>query len=235
MKNKTIAISDCDHLYMAEEQAVCDRYGLDYVLFQCKTEDDLIERLPGYAEIHLRKFLRQKPALTQKTQRLFAKRLNIDFRPAGKGLERAHRVNTANETPHPFQHLPAIKFRRPAALPGEHGKTQVAMAVQRFPVEYERRDHRQLPPGKFRCKRMLLKDRCIRPASGTIKLNHPRRTVVHENLIDAVLITVECQQTTIGRKANALQRIEQRIGRERRKWCCIDLYLFHLETPVRLR
>ncbi|MEA4939821.1 MAG: C-terminal binding protein [Christensenella sp.] len=51
MNNKTIAISDCDHLYMAEEQAVCDRYGLDYVLFQCKTEDDLIERLPGYAAV----------------------------------------------------------------------------------------------------------------------------------------------------------------------------------------
>ena len=51
MKNKTIAISDCDHLYMAEEQAICDRYGLDYVLFQCKTENDLIEHLPGYSAV----------------------------------------------------------------------------------------------------------------------------------------------------------------------------------------
>ena len=168
-----------------------------------------VKRLPGDAEIHFCQFRWQKAALAQKIERLFAKSLNIDFRTAGKGVKCAHRVNTTNEAPHPLQHLPAIEFRRPAALPGEHGKAQVAMAVQRFPAEHERCDHRQLPPGKFGGKCMFLKDRCIRPTSGTIKLNHPRRAVVHEYLIDAVLITVERQQTAIARKANALQRIEQ--------------------------
>ena len=48
LKTKTIAISDCDHLNMNEEEAVCARFGLRLNLFQCRTEDDLIRTLPGY-------------------------------------------------------------------------------------------------------------------------------------------------------------------------------------------
>ena len=51
MKTKTIAVTDCDHLNMNEELAVCERYGLNLQLFQCKTEDDLILRLPGYPAV----------------------------------------------------------------------------------------------------------------------------------------------------------------------------------------
>jgi len=49
--NKIIAISDCDHLNMKEERQICDRYGLEFVLFQCKSEDDLIQSLPGYSAV----------------------------------------------------------------------------------------------------------------------------------------------------------------------------------------
>ena len=51
LNTKTIAISDCDHLNMAEEEAVCQKYGLDYIQFSCRTEDDLIEKLPGYQAV----------------------------------------------------------------------------------------------------------------------------------------------------------------------------------------
>jgi hypothetical protein len=51
LEKKVIAISDCDHLLMIEEQRVCARYGLEYVLFQCKTEDDLIRDLQGYEAV----------------------------------------------------------------------------------------------------------------------------------------------------------------------------------------
>ncbi|MEA4869137.1 MAG: C-terminal binding protein [Christensenella sp.] len=51
MTKKMIAISDCDHLYMTEEQTVCDQYGVGYTLFQCKTEDDLIAQLQGYEAV----------------------------------------------------------------------------------------------------------------------------------------------------------------------------------------
>jgi D-3-phosphoglycerate dehydrogenase len=48
---KVIAISDCDHLYMAEEQQVCERYEVEYILFHCHTEDDLIQNLQGYEAV----------------------------------------------------------------------------------------------------------------------------------------------------------------------------------------
>lgn len=51
MKGKTIAVSDCDHQNMLEEQRVCSKYGLDYLLLQCRTEEDLIRELPGYAAV----------------------------------------------------------------------------------------------------------------------------------------------------------------------------------------
>lgn len=51
MYNRTIAVSDCDHQHMREESAVCEKYGLDYVQFNCRNEDDLIRDLPGYAAV----------------------------------------------------------------------------------------------------------------------------------------------------------------------------------------
>lgn len=51
MKRNVIAVSDCDHLHMYEEQAVCEKYGLTMVQFQCQTEEDLIRDLPGYPAV----------------------------------------------------------------------------------------------------------------------------------------------------------------------------------------
>ncbi len=47
LREKTIAVTDCDHKNMNEEEAVCARHGLKLELFQCKTEEDLIAVLPG--------------------------------------------------------------------------------------------------------------------------------------------------------------------------------------------
>ncbi len=51
MSKKIIAVSDCDHLNMNEEEKVCRDNGLALKLFQCRTEDDLIRDLPGYAAV----------------------------------------------------------------------------------------------------------------------------------------------------------------------------------------
>lgn len=50
-KTKTIAISDCDHNSMQEEDAVCRKYGLEMVQYHCHTEDDLIQNLQGYRAV----------------------------------------------------------------------------------------------------------------------------------------------------------------------------------------
>ena len=46
--NKVIAISDCDHQNINEEQDVCQKYNIRLDLFQCKTESDVIRQLRGY-------------------------------------------------------------------------------------------------------------------------------------------------------------------------------------------
>jgi len=51
MDNRTIAVSDCDHLNMNEEEKVCQNNGLNLKLFQCRTEDDLIRELNGYTAV----------------------------------------------------------------------------------------------------------------------------------------------------------------------------------------
>lgn len=51
MNNRIIAVSDCDHLNMNEEENVCRENGLALKLFQCRTEDDLIRELAGYTAV----------------------------------------------------------------------------------------------------------------------------------------------------------------------------------------
>lgn len=51
MNNRIIAVSDCDHLNMNEEEKVCRDNGLELKLFQCRTEDDLIRELAGYTAV----------------------------------------------------------------------------------------------------------------------------------------------------------------------------------------
>lgn len=50
-KEKVVAVTDCDHKNMNEEEAVCARHGLSLRLFRCKTEEDLIHALPGYPAV----------------------------------------------------------------------------------------------------------------------------------------------------------------------------------------
>lgn len=43
-----VAITDCDHISMDEEKEVFSNAGVDMVLYQCKTEDDLISAIQEY-------------------------------------------------------------------------------------------------------------------------------------------------------------------------------------------
>jgi D-3-phosphoglycerate dehydrogenase len=51
IKDKTVAVTDCDHKDMKEEEAVFARCGLNLDLFQCKTEQELMDTLPGYPAV----------------------------------------------------------------------------------------------------------------------------------------------------------------------------------------
>lgn len=46
-----VGITDCDHVGMAEEQAVFSANGIEMVLHQCRTEDELIDQMQEFAVI----------------------------------------------------------------------------------------------------------------------------------------------------------------------------------------
>ena len=49
--SKKIAISDCDHINFAEEQAVCNEHGVELCVFQCKSADEIVEKLFDFEAI----------------------------------------------------------------------------------------------------------------------------------------------------------------------------------------
>ncbi len=71
---------------------------------------------------------------------------------------------------------------------------------------------------QFRCECMLFQNRVVRPATRAVELRRHRRPLFHADLIDAILETVQREQPAVAMQADALQRIKQQIGRERRVW-----------------
>lgn len=116
MGKKVIAISDCDHLYMAEEQQVCNQYGVDYVLFHCQTEDDLIHSLQGYEAVvnqyapFTERVFAALPALKM-VVRYGVGVNNIDLEAASR-----HRVTVCNVPDYGVQEVAAHAFALMMAL-----------------------------------------------------------------------------------------------------------------------
>lgn len=48
-----VATSDCDHVSIAEEEAVCRANGVNLARLQCAAEDDLIRELRGGGIVRL--------------------------------------------------------------------------------------------------------------------------------------------------------------------------------------
>ena len=126
-------------------------------------------------------------------------------------------MDAPDETAHPFQRVALIQLGRASAVLGEDAEAESAVAVQRVLVEHERRHHRDFTLRQLTHKHVLFQNRRIRPARGPIKLRHQRRAVFQPHLIDAILITVECQQTAIGAQPEAVYRVEYHIWRQASK------------------
>ena len=91
--------------------------------------------------------------------------------------------------------------------------------MQRPSIKNLRRNNRQFRCCQFLAEGMLFQNGGIRPALCPVELDDLRRTFFHEHLIDPVLITVQCQQTSIRPQADPLQRVEQGIRRQCGKRC----------------
>ena len=55
-----IVISDNDHVNLAQEEAVFQKAGMDFTLYQCHTEEEAIQQLKG-AEIILNQYTPPDP------------------------------------------------------------------------------------------------------------------------------------------------------------------------------
>ena len=70
--------------------------------------------------------------------------------------------------------------------------------------QFERLDNRNLLLRKFRRKTVFLENGIITPATGTIKLRDDRFIVFDSDLINAVLIAVEREESTVAPKTEAV-------------------------------
>jgi hypothetical protein len=87
------------------------------------------------------------------------------------------------------------------------------MNVQGLAVAQQRRHHRNLLRRQFGGKRVLLANRRIAPAAGTIELGDHRLAVLDPDLIDPILVAVERQHPPVAAIPDRLDRVQDGLGR----------------------
>lgn len=85
-------------------------------------------------------------------------------------------MNSADETPKPFERVAAIEIGRASAAPLEDGKAKAVEFVQRRAFEHACQDRGNFARGEARDEHMLLENRRMRPVLRPIELPYDRRT-----------------------------------------------------------
>ena len=176
---------------------------------------DRVERLrcdaaPRGQQIRGNEIVREQPVA-----RGPAERFRVDGRPLREGGSRADRVNATQETAHPFERRAVLQLGRPAAAFGIDGEAESGERVQRPFVARERSHDRQLARRELGDERVLLVDLRVAPAAGPVELRNERWSVVAKDLVDAVFVAAERQQASITPIADAIERVEDDVGRKR--------------------
>ena len=134
---------------------------------------------------------------------------------------RAHRVDAAQETPHPLECCTVFQLRRTAAAFGINGKAKSRERVQRRTVGGERGDDRNLARRELGDEDVLFANLLVGPASGPIEFGDDGGRFIAPDLIDAILIAGERQEPSVTSISDALERIEDDVGRKlgiRMRW-----------------
>src|SRR5690606_23934133 len=87
--------------------------------------------------------------------------------------------------------------------------------VQRLPVDHERRDDRYVALAKLQREAMLLEDRVVGPAARTIEFRDDE-PIVDADLVDAVLVAREREQSAVALEAQAPDGLEDELGAQPR-------------------
>ncbi len=84
--------------------------------------------------------------------------------------------------------------------------------MQGLTPQIERSDHGNVRIRQFRAECVFLEDRRVAPASRPVELRDDRRGVLDADLVDAVLVTVQCLEPAIALEAETLHRRENVVG-----------------------
>jgi hypothetical protein len=98
-----------------------------------------------------------------------------------------------------------------AALPVEQGKSKAFVPEQRFPVDAHGCDQRNLRVRQFLRKIVLFLNLRIAPAARTVELGDNGVRILDADLVDAVLVAVQRQQTPIGQQAGGVDGLQHGI------------------------
>ena len=134
--------------------------------------------------------------------------VNIDARPMIEAAGFAFEMNASDQPAELLLQLEVIEIGRATAVTAINREAVVPAAVQGRALMFECRHDRDFLRLQRRGKRMLFENRGVGPASRAIELRNDRWTVFDANLVDAIFVTVERQETAVAAKSQRGQRGE---------------------------
>src|SRR5206468_1636058 len=173
-----------------------------------------VERLIDDAMPHVTKIRWQKIMPEQIVARSDAEIVDDERRPRLERLHRADAVDSRNVASDTHERFAAIEVRRASAAALVYRKAEAREFVERRGGELHRGHRRNFPLDQLRDECMLFINLRVGPARGTIELDDHRWRVVSPYLIDAILEAVEREQTAVAANADAVERVENAVGRQ---------------------
>ena len=183
--------------------------------FRHRDEQSLGDRVVALHQV------RRHPIAQQHELRgLAAHAFDGDVLAVAESAERADRVDTADETAQHCPILGAAKFGPAPALARIDGKAVTGVAVQGLPVHRDGRHDGKLAFDQLLGEAMFLANALVGPAPGSIELRHHETAVLLAELVDTVLVAVECEEAPVADEAYPLQGCKNPVGAE----VCIGLF-----------
>src|SRR5437773_810483 len=165
--------------------------------------------LPRVEQVLWNEIVREEPVA-----RLAGEALDAERGPVGERSRRARCVSAPDEATDPFERFAVFELRRASASARKYREAKAAESVQRLSFGLERRDHRNLALDELERERVLLEDLRVSPACGAIELCDDRGRRVRRlfrfepNLVHAVLVAVQPEQSPVADEARARKRVE---------------------------
>jgi hypothetical protein len=177
---------------------------------------DALEQVFGNGFIGRQQAARNHVVVQQVVQRVVAEVLHAKGFAVLERARGANGMDAAQQLAETVKLLEIAGFWRATATTGEEGETKTGVLEQGLAVVDEGRDDRDFDVGEFGGEAVLFENGFVGPAIGPVELGNQRLLFIDADLIDAVLIAVERENTGVGDKADALDGVQHQV----RCKCC---------------